>query len=242
MTVPAPGNPDFSDDLPVFYETSGRWLRGTAVSAPASLDLVNGLSRRLTLLERDYKLLHKEHERLQTRVAELESHLAPAAPPCPQQPRQGNNVHHLIAREFVVLVEQRVQSLARAASRNPSQDSPEELHHRIGAVCRALFGQDAPRTETVLAALHRSPLDRLAPTAARLCERGLELRHQAETSGLPTAWDFEFATGTPLDDTWQEPWLGCVNHLPGLFVVAPAYLVAEQVYVRQRLHTGHRRL
>ncbi|MYT36012.1 hypothetical protein GTY66_08075 [Streptomyces sp. SID8356] len=219
MTIPAPGTPDFGRTSPE--------------------DPVNALARRLTLLERDHKALLRDYEQLRLRVDELEEGAHAWAGPRPDGAGQDNNLHHLIAREFVVLVEQRVQNLARAAARTqPSQDPPEALHRRIGAICRVLFGTAEPSSSALLSAVHRSRLDPLASAAARLCERAQEMRRQRESSVMPASWDFAFTAGAPLDGTWQEPWPGCPAERPGRFVVAPAYLVAEQVYAKQRVHTG----
>ncbi|MEU0032336.1 hypothetical protein [Streptomyces sp. NPDC006335] len=108
----------------------------------------------------------------------------------------------------------------------------------MGQICSALFGPEQPEGKEVLAVMGKPRLDPLASQAGRLSSQALELRQRAAQTGLPAHWDFELTPGESLEEEWQEGWPSCDRTLPGQFVIAPAYLVAEQVFSRQRVCTG----
>jgi hypothetical protein len=108
----------------------------------------------------------------------------------------------------------------------------------MGRICRVLFGPDEPSGQAILAPLGRNRLDPLASQAARLSDAASDLRRRSARTGLPAHWDFELLPGECLDKEWQQAWPSCDSTLPGQFVIAPAYLVAEQVFSRQRVCAG----
>ncbi|WP_399088167.1 hypothetical protein ACGH2B_12890 [Streptomyces sp. BBFR2] len=152
-----------------------------------------------------------------------------------------HSAHHVIAREYDVLVEQKVQGLARATAGVAHGEFPNGVPPTLwlmSRICMVLFGPGKPDGETVLAVLGRGRLDQLAPQTARLCEAALNLRRRSAQTGLPCHWDFEIVPGQLIDEEWQEAWPSCERTLPGQFVISPAYVVAEQIYSRQRVFTS----
>ncbi|MEV0604521.1 hypothetical protein AB0I82_35215 [Streptomyces sp. NPDC050315] len=203
-------------------------------------------ARRLTVLERDYISLQRAYEEQSARLAQLERRLDTfmAAQTHEREDVASNDhsTHHVLAGEYDALVEQKVQGLARAAVPTFHGSVPGGtptalwLMSQISAV---LFGPDEPDTAGVLRALGKGRLDRLASQAARLCEAALNLRRRSAQTRLLHEWDFELFPGEPLDEQWQQAWPSCDRTLPGQFVIAPAYVVAEQVYSLQRVYTDH---
>lgn len=202
-------------------------------------------ARRLTLLERDHRALQQAFEGQSARLAQVErrldSFMATQALERDDLPSNDHGIHHIIARQYDAFVEQKVQGLARAAGDHTAGAVPAgapavlRLMSRLSSV---LFGAAEPGTTGILSALGRSRLDPLAPQAARLRETALDLRQRSAETGLPYTWDFELLPGRRIDNTWQQAWPSCEPGLPGQFVIAPAYIVAEQVYSLQRVYTG----
>ncbi|MFD9411278.1 hypothetical protein ACFWBN_30235 [Streptomyces sp. NPDC059989] len=192
--------------------------------------------QRLTILERDHNDLRRRYAEQQLRLVQMENRLDAllAARSAPQGTHR--NEHLDIARQYSVCVEQRVQSFVRTAE-SLGQRSDARLRS-IGRVCAVLFGVESPTVGAVLTAVGRARLDPLADSAAQLCDRASDLRRRAQGTGIPFSWDFELVPGDLLDPAWQEAWPPCDPDLPALSVVAPAYLVAEQVYTKQRVQTG----
>ncbi|MBC2906782.1 hypothetical protein [Streptomyces cupreus] len=208
------------------------------------MELIEG-ARRLTALEREHRGLQQAYAQLEGRLQSVERRLdtlmAAQAEARSDLPSNAHSVHHVIAREYDVLVEQKVQALARAAAHSVAAASPgavPRLLWLMGQICSVLFGSDKPDGKAVLAAVCKSRLDPLASQASRLSSSALDLRERSAQTGLPAHWDFEIVPGEPLDEEWQEAWPSCDSTLPGQFVIAPAYLVAEQVFSRQRVCTG----
>ncbi|MEU6215571.1 hypothetical protein ABZ891_37480 [Streptomyces sp. NPDC047023] len=193
-------------------------------------------AQRLTILERDHNDLRRKYAEQQLRLQRMEDRLDALLAARSEAQGSHRNEHLDIARQYTVCVEQRVQSFARTAA--PPGGRRDALLCSIGRVCAVLFGPEPPTTGAVLTAVDRARLDPLAGAAAQLCDRANDLRRRAQATGLPFSWDFEFVPGDLLDPAWQEAWPPCDPDLPGLSVVAPAYLVAEQVYTKQRVQTG----
>lgn len=207
-------------------------------------DQLDAGARRLTELERDHNTLQRQYGEQQQRLTRLEQRLdAFMAAQTRERTDLASNAHgahHVIAQDYQAYVEQRVQNLARAAAKTPTQ-TPEGFPPAlwlIGQLCRVLFGSAAPELSMVLEALGLRRLDSLAPQATRVCEAAHQLRRRAEATGLPYQWDFEHVAGQRLDEEWQEPWPSCDANQPGQFVISPAYIVAERVFSLQRLYTG----
>ncbi|MFH8663089.1 hypothetical protein [Streptomyces afghaniensis] len=199
----------------------------------------------MTTLERDYRALQQAHNQLAGRLQSVERRLdalmAAQAETRSDLPSNAHSVHHVIAREYDALVEQKVQGLSRAAAHQQPRDAPGAVPRMLwhmGQICSVLFGPDEPDGKAILSVLGRSRLDPLAPQAGRLSDSAFDLRQRSAQTGLPAHWDFELVPGEHLDQEWQEPWPSCDSELPGQFVIAPAYLVADQVFSRQRVCTG----
>ncbi|TLS45693.1 hypothetical protein FE633_13065 [Streptomyces montanus] len=208
------------------------------------LELDEG-TRRLTVLERDYRVLQQACAQFEARLQYVERRLdtlmAAQAETRSDVPSNAHSVHHVIAREYDALVEQKVQGLARAAAHQIPGHAPGAVPVMLwlmGQICSVLFGPDEPDSKAILTALGRSRLDPLASQAVRLSNTALELRQRSKRTGLSARWDFELVPGERLDEEWQEGWPSCDSTLPGQFVIAPAYLVADQVFSRQRVCTG----
>ncbi|MFF5538547.1 hypothetical protein ACFY71_39885 [Streptomyces cinerochromogenes] len=202
-------------------------------------------ARRLTVLEREHRVLQQAYTQMEGRLQDVERRLdallAARAEARGDVPSNAHSTHHVIAREYDALVEQKVQGLARAAASSVAAAPPGAATRMLwlmGRICSVLFGQDEPEGKAVLAAVGKSRLDPLASQASRLSSCALDLRQRSAQTGLPAHWDFELMPGEPLDEEWQEAWPSCDTTLPGQFVIAPAYLVAEQVFSRQRVCTG----
>lgn len=208
------------------------------------LELDEG-TRRLTLLERDHKTLRQAYEEQRTRLSQVERRLdalmAERARERDDVPSNDHSAHHVIAREYDAFVEQRVQGLARAAGASTHGLVPAgvpAVPWLMSRICAELFGPDEPDTAAILAALRRGRLDPLAPQATRLRDTALDLRRRSKQTGLPCHWDFELVPGELVDEEWQQAWPSCDRRLPGQFVIAPAYIVAEQVFSLQRVYTS----
>ncbi|MGP8300213.1 hypothetical protein ACTPOK_20230 [Streptomyces inhibens] len=215
-----------------------------ARSRRLDLELDEG-ARRLTLLERDHNALQRAYEEQRARLSQLETRLdafmAVQAREREDVPSNDHGAHHVIAREYDAFVEQRVQGLARAAGNSTHGLVPAGVPAALwlmSQICTVLFGPTEPGTAAVLAVLGRGRLDPLAPQAARLRDIALDLRRRSTQTGLPCHWDFELVPGEPLDEEWQQAWASCDRRLPGQFVIAPAYIVAEHVYSLQRVYTN----
>ncbi|MGW9301676.1 hypothetical protein ACWHA3_12740 [Streptomyces cyaneofuscatus] len=208
------------------------------------LELDEG-ARRLTLLERDHAVLKRSYEEQLARMVQLErrldAHMAVHARERDDVPSNDHGAHHVIAREYDAFVEQKVQGMVRTVGTNVYGSAPygvPQLPWLMSRISAVLFGPDEPEAATVLAALGRKRLDPLASQAARLCGTALDLRRRSAQTGLPCQWDFELVPGALLDEEWQQAWPSCDRSLPAQFVIAPAYIVAEQVYSLQRVYTG----
>ncbi|MDQ0956061.1 hypothetical protein QFZ24_010070 [Streptomyces phaeochromogenes] len=202
-------------------------------------------ARRLTVLEREHRVLQQAYTEMEGRLQSVERRLdglmAARAETRDDVPSNAHSAHHIIAREYDALVEQRVQGLARAAAHSVAAAPPGAVPRMLrlmGQICSVLFGPDEPEGKAVLAAVFKSRLDPLAPQANRLSSCALDLRQRSAQTGLPAHWDFELVPGESLDEEWQEAWPSCDGTLPGQVVIAPAYLVAEQVFSRQKVCTG----
>lgn len=202
-------------------------------------------ARRLTVLEREHRALQKAYTQVEGHLQSVERRLdalmASQAEARGDVPSNAHSAHHVIAREYDALVEQKVQGLARTAA-NSADAAPHgavpKMLWLMGQICSALFGSDEPEGKAVLAAVCKSRLDPLASQAGRLSSCALDLRKRSAQTGLPAHWEFELVPGEPLDEEWQEAWPSCDGTLPGQLVIAPAYLVAEQVFSRQKVCTG----
>ncbi|MFF7888698.1 hypothetical protein ACH40F_47925 [Streptomyces sp. NPDC020794] len=152
--------------------------------------------------------------------------------------------HQRIAYDFTALVEHRLYALARAAAgistlQVPSYVGVAQDLWILGVVMSALF-QQRPHPDSLRSALQ---LDwngncALASRMEYAYAHALALWDQAAATRLDFAWDFTFAAGELLDTSRQEPWPSRPADLPAQFLVAPAYLVENRVYARQRLCTG----
>jgi hypothetical protein len=222
---------------------------GDPPERPRRLDLeLDEGARRLTILEREHRELQRAYtqtdERLRSLERRLDALMAARAETREDVPSNAHSVHHVIAREYDLLVEQKVQGLARTAAHStgvplpPVPGTAPRMLWLMGQISSVLFGPDEPEGKAVLSAMSKTRLDVLAPQASRLSSSALELRRRSAQTGLPAHWDFELTPGEPLDQEWQEAWPSCDTSLPGQFVIAPAYLVAEQVFSRQRVCTG----
>ncbi|MBO4258397.1 hypothetical protein [Streptomyces griseorubiginosus] len=202
-------------------------------------------ARRLTVLERKHRVLQNACSEMEGRLQSVERRLdalmAARAETRADVPSNAHSAHHVIAREYDALVEQKVQGVARAAAQSVPGAPPGAVPTMLwlmGRICSVLFGPDEPDGKAVLTAVGKSRLDPLAPQASRLSNCALDLRQRSAQTGLPVHWDFELVPGEPLDEEWQETWPSCDSTLPGQFVIAPAYLVADQVFSRQKVCTG----
>ncbi|UWM47656.1 hypothetical protein N0X72_00830 [Streptomyces carpaticus] len=239
------GDPNASAIGGFSHREAGVVPQPSARARRVDLELDEG-ARRLTLLERDHNTLQRACEDQATRLAQVEKRLdalmAERARERHDVPSNDHRSHHVIARDYDAFVEQRVQSLARAATRTLSDalapsDAPA-VPWLMSKLCAVLFGPHEPDTATILSALGGGRLDPLAPQASRARDTALDLRRRTQQTVLPCHWDFELLPGEPLDDEWQQAWPSCDATLPGQFVIAPAYIVAEQVYSLQRVYTG----
>ncbi|MGW1607451.1 hypothetical protein [Streptomyces eurythermus] len=180
-------------------------------------------------------------ERLERRLAAA---LAAFARQQPGMASDEHANHQRIAHDFTVLVEHRLYALARAAVGTSTLHVPSHAGAApdlwfLGVVTSALF-QQRPHPDSLRGALQldRAGTYTLASRIEYAYTRALELWDQASATGLDFAWNFTVAAGELLDTSRQEPWPSRPADLPAQFLVSPAYLVENRVYVRQRLYTG----
>lgn len=206
------------------------------------------VERRRLDLERQVSELSDELHHTLSRVDRLERRLSAAlAAFTRQQPAMASDEHaeqHDIAREYMSLLEQRLNALARLAStcstlRVPAHGRMAPHLWFLSLITTALFGQ-RPQANVLRDTLQprRWKEREFAPRADQALTNAQNLWERAEATGIPFAWDFTFTAGQTLDLSRQEPWPSCQVGMPGQFVVSPAYSAQGRVYVRQRLCTG----
>jgi hypothetical protein len=144
-------------------------------------------------------------------------------------------VHQEISKRYRDLIGQQLLDVAAGAA---DGDRVAEARVRAG-LARALFEpasiQRGPeQVSQELSAVVTMPADRFRSLWAA-AER---IREDAIASGHRHSWAFDADLGTAADPALQEIYEGCQAEDPLLFVVAPAYVVDDKVYVRQLVFTG----
>ncbi|MFD9062111.1 hypothetical protein ACFVZ3_11375 [Kitasatospora purpeofusca] len=204
---------------------------------------------RMVDLEREVRSVRAQCDVLQKRNEKLDSKLCSLLAARTRErtdiASEGHTSHQAISSDYRDLVEQRIQVFARTyvgGSTVPfGREVPERLPRFISLLCWHLFGvEEAERGPSeVLACLGLSPNDGRAVRALRsLLAARDDLMSRIRAVGLPFRWGFELQEGALLDEDRQVPWASSDGADPGRFVVAPAYLVRDQVFVRQYVHTG----
>ncbi|MDI3418577.1 hypothetical protein [Streptomyces luteolus] len=156
-------------------------------------------------------------------------------------PSQAHAAHQLIARDYQTLVEQRLLALAHQvalASWHLPGHQPASLYF-LSLLTQELF-QARPARDAVEEALgldlaHSSELSSSVERAVTDAEA---LWDRAEATGLAFRWDFEWHPNAPLDPSRQAAWGSCDPRLPPQHLIAPAYLVEQQVHCLQLMLTG----
>lgn len=202
-------------------------------------------NQRLSAVERDNKLLRQELLHTSARLERLERRLAAMLAAQTRQrgdlPSNAHADHQSIARDYQLLVEHHLATLAlaaTAASTSRPTYEPANLWF-LGELTRALF-QDYPTAGIVEEALGLNAAGRktLAPRIDHVLTEVHALRQRAQRTGLPFRWDFDLLPGAGIDPARQAAWLSCDPNLPAQHVIAPAYVVEQQVFCLQRVLTG----
>jgi hypothetical protein len=202
-------------------------------------------NQRLSALERDNQDLRQNLHQTSARVERLEKRLAAMlAAQTRQRADLPSNAHadqHCIARDYQSLVEHHLAPLARAATATSTCQpayQPTDLWF-LGELSRVLF-QGRPTDGLIEDALGltRTGRSMLAPRTEHALNEARELWQRAASTGLSFRWDFELLPGARIDPARQAAWLNCDPRLPAQYVIAPAYVVEQQVFCLQRVLTG----
>lgn len=201
-------------------------------------DAVRELQQEHVRLEQQMELLVERYEQLDARFTDvLAARSADAAQPGVATARHVE--HQQIADRYRTFMDQDVVNAARAAvvpTRRRRRDAlaeQEVLAGHLAQISEALFAGtciDLERLQQVLAAAPPIWLAQLAAT-------GTELRERAGGSDPRGHWDFGYTPDAPVDLSRQLVW---GTYSPGAgtaFVVTPAYVVGDRVYVPQRVAT-----
>ncbi|MEU9484556.1 hypothetical protein AB0D83_12985 [Streptomyces decoyicus] len=156
-------------------------------------------------------------------------------------PSNAHADHESIARDYQSLAEHHLATLAQAAvpvSRSRPTYRPAQLW-LLGELTRALF-KDPPTVGLIedSLSLNKSGRARLATNIERALSQAQTLWQRATRTGLPFRWDFSLLPGAKLDPARQAAWLSCDPSLPTQYVIAPGYIVEQQVFCLQRVLTG----
>ncbi|MFD5160534.1 hypothetical protein ACFWMJ_21085 [Streptomyces hawaiiensis] len=215
-----------------------------AVSAPENDSCP--LEERILELER--QVLHgaKVHEEQTASIRRLEARLnAYMASQTRSRGDVASNAHaaqETIAQEVRQFIEQRLQNVARnrlvhadGLSHHPHR---QQLPRLLGALCSLLFERRSPDFHQLRTLLNVPEYGPAFETAKELYSKVCEFQARSRATDMRCEWIFEFSYGVPLNPDRQEAWPSCDPGQPVLFVVAPAYIVDDQVYMLQRVFTG----
>ena len=145
--------------------------------------------------------------------------------------------HLRLADEYRSLVEERIQHLARLASRGHRSAVSRDARSAelVGKLCSALFGQRDIRLARIKRIL--GDCAEFEDSVRSVVEDVGALNLAVTKTRLQHLWDFEFTDGVGLDDGRQEPWTSCDSTLPAAFVVSPGYIAGGEVFRPQRVYT-----
>jgi hypothetical protein len=220
----------------------------TEASIDATADLYarcGELEQRVVELERLARLGQDRSHTLERQQSRLDSQVsALLAARTRERPDLASNQHseqQLVAREYRSFVEQRLQALARTLSRRSSEPAANSQHVAmlLSRLTRLFFDRYLPVSASI-----RQDLDVAQGTPEEGHIRSVhaaaeQLRRRAQNGTLDAHWDFTCTPAVGIDDQRQEPWGSCDPRAAVRFVVAPAYVVDQQVFARQYVFTSH---
>lgn len=208
------------------------------------------MGQEIDALSFDLEGLYRAHENLESRVSHLfalverlDEGLTSQLERVTAERLDLADSRHLdqinLAEAFRVLVEQRIVPMAaREARLHRSGYKPERVARLVSEICASLFRLPSNAEESLLQIKMKS--DHWPEAAAGLIADAASLYQSVAKTGLPFYWDFYLAPRKGLEESWQEPWVGCDLGWPPKFVVVPAYVVSGQVFCRQKVFTAPR--
>jgi hypothetical protein len=116
--------------------------------------------------------------------------------------------------------------------------SARETGMFVARICFWLFAEREVRERDLLDHLPGGLSAKALRDIETVSGAARHLRMRVSMTEGPQRWDFHHEVGVPLDEIWQERWFG--SEIDGVveFVVAPAYVVSDAVFVRQRVFTS----
>ncbi|WP_147437483.1 hypothetical protein [Micromonospora musae] len=241
---------DMADDRPIASDITSTGGGKTEIDqSPKSLN-AEQLGEEIDALSFDLDQLYQAHEALESRVSHLfalaerlEEGLTSQLERVTADRRDLADARHLdqlkLAETFRVLVEQRILPIAaREARLHRSGYKPERVARLVSEICAVLFRLPGSAKEGLLHIKMSS--NHWADVAGDLAAKAESLYQNVAETGLPFYWDFYLAPRKGLDESWQEPWVGCDANWPARFVVVPGYFVGGQIFCRQRVFTAPR--
>ncbi|WP_194918540.1 hypothetical protein [Catenulispora rubra] len=157
------------------------------------------------------------------------------------------NIHGLhlhLAREHRAFIEQRLNSLARRILSLDDQHPGVQTQHQVAKVIMRLStllfphgplsAEHVPRIlpETFPSAVY--PRISQETAAADALYRRIVALNSTQNR---VRFDYAFVAGSTVDPAGQEAWPPCDGDAPVSFVLAPAYLVGDDIYQRQLVYT-----
>jgi len=146
-------------------------------------------------------------------------------------------VHLGLAREYTVLVTQRLLHLAHQLVEENQAERSLKVAQAVAKLCHLLFRPHPARSRDVLNSFRLAKDHSLAASVDQITGATLNLRQQANQTPDRITWDFAVELDSRVHDG-QRTWGSCDPSHPVRFVVAPAYLVNGRIFSPQLVYTS----
>jgi hypothetical protein len=196
----------------------------------AQRDQLPRIAEHLGRLDHELTAVYQQHDELDARFTKV---LAAQAGVGTAGASARHIEHQEIADRYRTFVDQELTSAGRVVSESRRRKRTDDGYaHDVRELSVALFA-GAEIEQRLLGDLLKSRPE----WATRLAVGGTELRMLAGAALPEGSWDFEIRQRGTLDPATQRPWADYAPDAPLDFVVAPAYLVGNRVFERQRVAT-----